>query len=612
LNYQYPAGDVRRYGAANNSDVTDAVHAALLAASSTGGVIDFPSGWTCYVRRSTGANDKWGIKVTTSNITLRGNGAKLLRLTPDISTYALAYPLIFVGTPDSNVATATEHVSIEGFVLEGSDIRHSTPGGALTDFRDAIVFKNTKHTEVKNCTFTKIDSAAVTYQKPVTYDYVNAAYYNTTKNYDAKITNCKFLATPHTVSGRALIHAINCDGVDGIVIDSGNLFEYCDSCFSGETTYDGPGTVETATYTPTVAGWSSGAVKRSGRDWKFIGNTCRNSSEIAAYPAGVDVVVSNNTLSVDSPALVADSPIKIRSRGCAVSGNIISGYPTAVTVSSPSYNVTIANNTAKLHDASDAEAGAIDVSSEGLSTYIAARSDYMTSYHPMSNIVVSGNTVEFPTAVASDTNRQSFVRIRTDNTADANYPEGQIQGLVIEGNTTRCHNIGVYVVGPNANGVGIRGNQFFAKPFVSSGFSAATTLNTRAVLQVNVGLGTNQLRAIKFEGNFVSGATYLFATTTGAGAAGTFETPWGCSNNRLNYIKNIKTADVAVFSTWNTFRHNSGVEFLDRTWNGEALENALADDSGSANSQRRYTTAFVGSQFRFYTDDAGTFVDLAL
>jgi hypothetical protein len=611
VSYAYQALDIRRYGAVNGTDVTDAAHTALSVLGSTGGVIDFPARWNCYIRRSAGANDKWGIKVTGSKVTLRGNGAKLLRYNADISTYSLAYPLVLVGTPDNNAAAATEHVTIEGFVFEGNDTRHATPGNALTDFRDAIVFKNSAHTTVEGCTFTKIDSAAITYQKPVTYDYVHSVSYNTTKNYDAKITNCKFLATAHATSGRALIHAINCDGVDGIAIDSGNRFEYCDSCFSGETSYDGPLTFEANTYTPTVAGWSLGPVKRSGRGWKFNNNYCYNSSEIPAYPAGVDVEVDGNTFLCDSPSFVADSAVKVRSRLCSVTRNTIIGYPTAVTVSAPAYSVTVTGNPTTLSSTADSEGGAFDINAEGLSAYVAARADYMT-HHPMSGIVIANNPTEFPTTAATDTNRQSFVRIRTDNAADANYPEGQIQGPIVRGNQVRNYNVGVYVVGPNLVGALVQGNFFFAKPFVSAGFTGATTVNTRAVIQANVGLGAAQLRQIKFEHNYIHGATYLFATTTGAGAAGTFETPWGCSQNRFNYIKNIKTADVAVFSVWNNFRNNQGVEFLDRTWNGEALENSLADDAGSANSQRRYTTAFIGAEMRFYTNDTGTYVDLAL
>jgi hypothetical protein len=596
----YPAGDVRRYGAlGGGANDTLAVQAAL----SLGGDVDL-GGLTCSVARNIAGSDRYGVYAAVSGTTIR-NGT-LKRYNTDISTYALAYAVLMVGTPNSNVAAATQNVTVDSSVtIEGNDTRHSTAGAALTDFRDLIHVKNTIGFKAAGARFTKIDSQAITFQKPGAYDYANSSYFNTTKNYRASITACEFSAEPHSTSARALIHAIEASGVDGLTV-SANSFRYCDNCFGGETTYDGPETSEADTY---VASWSATA-KPTGRGWAFTGNHIYNASEVAIYPAGVDVTVTGNTIHCDSDALVADAPIKIRCRGATVCGNVISGYPVGITITAPSIGVTVAGNTIRLSDTADAEAGAIDVSSYQLSTYIDNRSDYMLAYKPMGGITITGNTIEFPQASATATNKQSAFRIRTNDTADANYPEGQIHGITITGNMVRRHNVGVYVVGPEFRGVVVSDNAFIAKDFTTAGFAGGTTLNTRAVLQSNVSLSATQLRNIRFNGNVVRGATYLFATTTGGGGAGTFETPWGMTGNRLDYIKNIKTADVAAFSTWNNFRHNTGIAFLDRTWGGEAMENSLEDGTGSANSQRRYTTNWTGAAYRFYTDDAGTFVTL--
>lgn len=604
LTHQYIYGNVRRHGAVGSgADDTVAVQTAL----SLGGEVDL-DGLECSVARNVSGSDRYGVYAAVSGTTIK-NGT-LKRYDASISTYALAYAPLLIGTPNSNAAAATVDVKVTGVKFIGLNTRHASAGSGLTDFRDAIVLKNTIGAHIDGCHFSAIDSAAITFQKPVSYDYANSVYHNTTKNYRAKITGCTFDATPHTTSGRALIHAINADGVDGLTA-TGNTFSYCDSCFGGETTYDGPDTAETDTYTPTVAGWALGAVRRSGRNWTFTGNTIYNSSEVAIYPAGVDVTVTGNTIVCDDSTLVSDAPIKVRCRGAAVSGNTISGYPTGVTVSVPSYGVTVQGNTITLPASADSSGGAIDLNASGLSAYIDARSDYFTGYPAMSGISVSGNTVRFPSAAAGATDRQSFVRLRTDDVADANYPEGQLTGVSITGNTSTGHNVALYVVGPNTGAVTVSGNVFTAKAFVSAGFAGGTTLNTRAVLQANASLSNTQLRSITFNDNTVHGATYLVCTTTGAGA-GTFEMPWGFSTNRLSYIKNIKTADVGDFNTWNGFRGNVGTAFLDRTWGGEGLENSLADGTGSANSARRFTTLWADPVYRFYTDDAGTIVDLAL
>ena len=170
------AVNVKDYGATGDgtTDDTTAIQAAIDAVTS-GGVVYFPAG-TYRIARTTGTDDRWGVKITNSNVTLHGDHATLRRFDTDISTYALSYPLIFVGTPDSNSADATENVIFDGLTFEGEDVRHAISGGSPMDYRCAIMFKNTSDTTIKNCTFTKIDSSAVFYQKPAAYNYVNSAY----------------------------------------------------------------------------------------------------------------------------------------------------------------------------------------------------------------------------------------------------------------------------------------------------------------------------------------------------------------------------------------------------------------------------------------------------
>lgn len=598
--YTYPPGNIRRYGATGTGDDTAAVQTAL----SLGGEIDL-AGLTCSVARNINGSDRYGVYAAVSGTTIR-NGT--LKRYNSISTYADAYAVLMVGTPNDNAAAATTGVSVTDVKFEGNDTRHSSAGSALTDFRDAIVAKNTRGLKVYGCTFTKIDSAAITFQKPVSYNYASGVYHNTTKNYDAEIFGNTFEAEAHAVAGRSYIHAINTDGIDGVSIH-GNSFNYCDSVFGGETTYDGPESVETDTYTPTVSGWSLGAVRRCGRNWRFVGNDLKNSTEVAIYPAGVDVVVTGNTIHIEDESLALDTPIKVRCRGATVSANIISGYPIGVTVSVPSKGVSVTGNVTRLADTADSEAGAVDVNSSGLSAYITTRADFLT-HQPMGEITVSGNSINFPNAAATATNKQSAFRIRTDDAPDANYPEGQLIGLVITGNTVKGHNVGVYVAGAEYRDALLSGNTFEAKTFTSSGFAGGTTLNTRAFLQANVSLSAAQLQHLRVIGNTVRGATYLFCSTTGAGGAASIDLPHGVTANRFDYIKNISTADMKALAVWNVFRLNTGLAFLDRTWNGEALENSLADGSLSSNSQRRYTTIWTGAAYRFYTDDAGAFVTL--
>jgi hypothetical protein len=137
-------------------------------------------------------------------------------------------------------------------------------------------------------------------------------------------------------------------------------------------------------------------------------------------------------------------------------------------------------------------------------------------------------------------------------------------------------------------------------------------MNTYAVAQAyqsGAGASLTAMLYTTFTNNNVFGATNLFTTDNGSGSAGTYYLPVGITGNRLSYIKTLTTADMRGFSVAERFRDNSGTYVLDRTWGGDAMENSLGNGTTS-NSLQRYCTAWTGSQYRFYTDDAGTFITL--
>lgn len=598
--------NVLDYGATGDGSTNDtvAVQACIDAAGASGGTVYFPPG-TYKIARTVGTNDHWGLKVPYSNVTLIGEDAYLARFDSDISTYALAYPLLFIGQPDSN-STPLSNIRIDGLYFQGNNTNHGT-SGAIADNRTAIVIKNISHTSITNCKFFQIDSSAIWFQAPVEYDYTNSVYYNTTKNTVSLIQNCEFYTAPHTTTGRSIVHAIDLKGVDRCKI-IGNYFSWCDDCVSGETTYDGPLSNQNDTYTPTVGGWALGAVQRTGRDWIFSNNNCYNSTEHAVYLGGVDCVIQGNTLYADTVYANTNS-IKIRARNATVSGNVIAGYPTGISVSEPSYNVTVCNNSISiLGDSSTA--GAIDVNSAGLLTYLTNRSDYLT-IEPMSNIAISANTIRFE-ETSTGSIAHKGIRVFTDVYDATNFPDGQIQGLSISGNTFINYKYGIQIINSQAKNITASGNCFFAKPFTTGSFSTGTTMNTEAVLLTQysgAGDSLTSFSELRFDNNAIHGTKYLFSTQDGSGSAGTIDVPWGMSGNKLNYVQYIKTADMRTFNAYNSFTGNTGTYFLDRSWNGRAIENSLGNGTTS-NSFYRYTYYYNGANLLFYTDDSGTSITL--
>jgi hypothetical protein len=604
--------NVKDFGATGDGVTNDTVAIQTALDSLTGGgVLYFPPG-QYRIARNIGTNDRWGIKVTNSNITIKGDQAYFRRFNTDISTYALSYPLLFVGVPDSNVAAQTQNVVVDGVSFIGENVRHNVPGAGIFDFRTAIVFKNTENTLVLNCSFTKVDSSAVVYEQIAAFDYVNNVYYNTTKNYKSKVIGCTFIAEPHTVPGRAQLHCINADGIDGLVIDS-NSFEWTDVALSGESTYDTADQPESATFTYTSPASRNalGAVKRQTRDIVFSNNNCYNCSEHPAYPAMVSVVISGNTFTTDTPLICNTSPIQLRCRGVTVTGNTVIGYSNFIAITTPSSQVTVSGNSYYANDIEDKEGGAIQIQSAGLASYITNRSAYLTMI-PMGDIVITGNVVVGPeTFVPTGALYQNGVRVYTDTLDAVNFPDGQIININISGNSFKYFQNYLYFVDDQYKNMIVNGNNFTAKPFIKAGFNGSTTMLTKVVILLN-GAATTEARYTTFTNNNVDGAATLIRSRTGALTANTLYPPEQFSNNKLDYIQITKTADVRDFDALTNFRGNVSLMYLDRTFSDAMLFNALyAAPQGEQKFNMFYKSPGVGpSELRFYTDDAGTFITL--
>lgn len=598
---------VKDFGAVGDGVANDtaAIQVAIDAVSANGGTVVFPSG-TYRIARTVGTNDRWGIKVTGSNVRLQGSGAaSLRRFDTNISTLANAYPILFVGTPDSNVAAASTDIEVIGLTFVGENTRHASSGQSPQDFRCAILVKNSNRTGIRDCTFTLIDSAAIFYQYPAVYDGVATAYYNTTRNYNTSIRGCSLVAASHAVVGRSLIHGIDLTGVTNAVVNN-NVLSWCDVGISGDATFNNFSETDESTWTPVYSGWTLGAVKRIGRNWTISGNCIADSTETGVYLGNMDATVSNNTIRMNDPALANSSGIKIRGRGIAVVGNKVTNYPTGISVNEAAIDVTVSGNT--IYSNGGTSGGAIDVNTDGISTYIASRPWFASDYKPMSAIAITGNSIDFPTSAAPSVTEHAAFRVYTDG-SDANYPEGQLIGLTISGNSVKNCNSGILGIGALLRSVCVYGNSFAAKPFTTAGFSAATALNTHAVLLIDVAASVNTLVNYVFTGNCVHGATYFVATTTGGGAAGTFDLPKGIVGNRLSFIKSFRTADVKTLGP-GQMTSNSGEKWLDRSFDPSMIGNAL--DNGSTNTERNQTFLYDSStnKLRFYTDDSGTFLTL--
>lgn len=573
------------------TDMRAAIQAAADSLTTGSGVLDL--GTESYrVSRVQGINDSWGVKITNSGVRVKGDGATLRRTT-GIATYELAYPIILIGTPDSNVAAATENIIIEGIHFIGEDTRHTTNGSCLTEKRTAIEVKNTINVTIRDNLFTDIDSQAINFQGIAVYDYVNSVYYGTTKNYNAKIIGNRFIAKPHAVAGRALLHAIFARySLDGLDV-SDNYFEWCDVAIGGQTSYDTPDKDEDDLWTPTVAGWGLGAVKRAGRDWVISNNIMVNSSEHSIYLELNNFTISNNVITVTEPTICHSVKIQIRGRYGAITGNSFNGVSYAVSLLNYTSHMVVSGNTISTINEAAGLGGVFNISTGYIKTAIDNRPwiSVLSGYPPMENISISNNVITMdPTATAwADAEGGAAIRLVSDLNL-AEYPQGSMQNVTVQGNIIKNAKFGILMINDWMRNIKIDGNTFVGKSFVEAGFSTATVMNSSIILAVRATTPSAAAGA-EFRNNRCYGFEYFLATPTGLGV--NVRAPYGIRGNRFDYIKYLKSVDVLPFSNYNDFRDNSGIYFLDTSW-------------GSRNTRYNHMgVSIIGSDMPLVSHDYG-------
>jgi hypothetical protein len=372
-----------------------------------------------------------------------------------------------------------------------------------------------------------------------------------------------------------------------------------DSAVAGEGRYDSPLDTEGDVF-DSGASVGLGDLKRCGRGWFFTNNTCYNCTEHACYLAGTDVVISNNNFYTDRPDLCNSDAVKIRSRNATVGNNIISGHPAGITGAAPTYSCTITGNV--IRSVGTSGGGAIEINSENLELFLSNRA-WLASGSVMRDITVSDNIIEFPEEASSP---DTAIAVRLYS----NYGSGAVQldGIAIHGNSFRNFRHGIDVYSYRFRRLSIQNNLFIGKPFTEAGFSTGTLMESKSALRV-VDAYPDAFEFTVFNGNTVHGIVTLFSTMTESGA--NVHIPWGIQNNSLSYIKSFKSSDMRLPAVYNAMIGNVGLYFLDRAgWLGNTiLQNGLGDGSSSGSYLNR-CLLYDGSDLRFYTDDAGTYITL--
>lgn len=620
--YEYAADSVTplfwgQPGLGVTSDETLYRNACLTAAAIGAAEVDL-KGKTYKVGRNIGTDDRWGIVHRESNLRVRGHGARIERFHTDISTYALAYPNMLVGVPDSNSALdRVSNVVFEDIEFVGLDTRHASQGSSLHDFRLAVELKNTDRVRFLRCKFNDIDSQAIRYQHPRVYNYADGRFYNTTYNTNSKIEDCEFNGVPHATVTRALLHAVVLTGVVGFEAFR-NRFSWCDDCFNSDSTFSSELQKLGDTWDPAAGGydgsWGLGAIARVGRRFTLQWNTCVNSSEHSFYVTGMDVDISFNTIEItdDAKDICRSSHIKVQCATATVLANRILGACLGIDIQQNSRNMAIIGNVMrKLRNTSGSVTGGmISFSTSSLSAWYDARPWHDQGYLPVSNIEVLGNTVDMPTSKDTTTTLTDIgVRIQTDS-ADTNYPDGQIQNINFGSNIVRNARWGVvFLSGSLVRNISVSAsNQFYGKPFTRTSFNGSDLLSD-AVIAINAA-GASALPNVNFDGNRAEGFLSLFGSTDGSGSS--ISPAFGVRDNNLNYLASLQTSVYTAIggSPAHGFNGNNGNYVLDRTWGGNGIGNNLSGSTNSTNERRRYTFLTTGAAVRFYTDDAGTFVTL--
>ena len=608
--------NVKDYGATGDgvTDDTAAIQAAIDASNN----IYIPEG-TYRIAKNTSADGhtNYGLKIDKNDVTISGiKGKSLLkRLTADedISADANAYPLIHVGRPELTDATSVSDVAIRDLDIYGNDTRHSVSGSSLGDFRTAIHVKGAMNLDISRVTFWEIDSSAIYFAAPKFYSYVTATTLNLQLySEDVNVTDCNFYANYHTVTGRALIHAIACPGVNGLIV-SNNLFSWCDVAISGHSTYDVDdinGARYSATYTASAVTYYA-----SGREWVIGNNVFRNSSEHTLYITGANVSITGNTFHVDSSYCKGD--IKLRGQHITVSGNSLVTNDTAISIQELSRDITVTGNTIRSYG--DPEGGVINISSTGIKSFVDNRPWFDTSvaYPKCENIIVSNNIIKMDDS--SHTYGYGF-RLYTDDNPVTGYPNNDtLNNVSITGNILENVKVGIMSIAPIMRTCKVIGNTFRGGTFTRSGFDG-TDLKGYAVLGCRDNYQYNLLY-IDFKSNSMEGFEYVFGIITGAGGAGGGQAGYyyrptrTFSNNSMRYFKDLSAATGLGYwynmTQENAHIGNIGTIFIaknamistQRTQNSYAL-------TGVINSSKNGDLVWDGTNLRYYTDDSGTYITL--
>jgi hypothetical protein len=599
---------VKDFGAVGDGTTDDTV-AIQAAIDSSANSIYFPTG-TYLINKSTSSDGhtNYGLVIDRDNLTIYGDnaGTKLKRYNSDISTYALAYPLIHIGGVEISNTNTASNIVIKDMELYGNDTRHSLTGNSVGDFRCAIHTKSAVNLEITNVTFWELDSSAVYFAPPRFYSYVTSTQLNTgTYSENVHINNCTFWGEPHTTTGRALLHAIVTSGVDDITI-SNNEFSWCDDCVSGNSTFD----IDTldaprrsATYTHTGVDYY-----RTGRNQIFTNNVCKNSSEHAVYWGVANATISNNVLSVDS--VYAGGDIKVRGQTIAVTGNSIVATNTCINISELSRDVTVVANT--MLSISDNSGGVIGISSQGIKSYVDNRPHFTVSssdYPRMDNIIISNNIIK----MEDTTHTYGYgVRLYSDTSSITEYPDGTLHNVVIDGNVIENVKVGIMGLAPLAKNIKIQNNIIRGGSFTSSSFSGSD-LKGYCALGCADGYQYNLLY-VEYNNNKSVGFKYVLGIlstngTSGGGQSGYYYRPPRTFNsNTFDYALDL--SDQYGSGYWYDFgescHSNKGSSLIARNGqiDGQAPTNSIGI-VGVSNSAKRGNLFFDGSSLRYYYNDTG-------
>lgn len=561
---------------------------AAQAAINSGYNVDWGKGLTIGVTRQyNGTDDRYALNITQSNVKHFGS-ASFKRLT-SIALAADAYPVFLVGTADSNVAAPTRNVKLKGLTFIGNDTRHAQQGNSVRDYRYAFELRNTDGVNIRDCEFTLVDSSVVFTRKPTGGS-------NSTKNYNFTFKKNSVKAEPHIEAYRALIHAVVLEGADGADV-SHNHFEWCDDAVSGAGTFWAYGQNDGDTYTDPT----HGEVKRAGRGWMVSKNIFENSSEHTVYLAGMDVTITGNNSKIDD-ALICLGDFKIKSTNVTMTGNTIIAGSACLDIAELSRDVLASGNTLisrGAHASLSPLPPVVQFRSQGLSTYVDNR-PYIAGYPKCGPHTLTGNIIK---TFSAD---QDAIRLYTD-ISDANYGSEQMLSVTIAGNKVQGGRASVNLFNSLIESVNINGNTLKGLDFEKAAFSASTVVNSHSALACSESAAG--LDVVSFTGNKVIGFKHLFGRANGAGTFTNKGMPRPVTSNRLEYIQNMSDGAFKAAGPENHFVNNSGVFWLDRAYSSAMIDNHLGD-GGTFNSYYRQTHLFDGTNLRFYTDDAGTYIVL--